>query len=231
MLRTLSSVIFCSLVLVTGCKRAAAPAPTPTPTPAPVTAVPTPTVTPATTTAAAPTITVFGLSDTPASVVFLINHSATATSFSDPVRLEMARVIADLKFPTKVAYYVFSEDLRPLTGPTLSEATPELRATLAAEYAKTDSSGSIENEAAYFQSAFHAAFRLQPEAIFLVTYSKSDPKCAAAIKLLNNNAHARINVLALIADPSPEVEAALAQIAHDSGGQYKLLREKDVGKK
>ncbi len=223
--RFIFACVLPTLLLVLGCKPAGTPTPPPTPAAASVPAS-APTSAPAS--APAPTITIFGLSDSPASVVFLVNHSATPTNFADPVHLEIARAIKDLKAPTTVAFYVFSEDLRALAGQTLTPVTPEFRSTLAQEYARTDSSGSIENEVAAFQNAFQQALALQPEAIFLVTYSKPDPKLAPAVKELNKDAHVRINVLALIADPSPDVEAALAQIAKDSGGAGKTLREKDV---
>ena len=190
-----------------------------------------PATTPATAPTTAPAVSVFGVTDAAGSVVFVVDHSASATEFPEPLRQEMARVFGSLQAPTQVAVYVFSEDLRALVGDKLAEATAELRASLAKAYESTDSAGNPEGTVPAFAQAVKQAIALKPEAIFLITYTKPSAKLAEAVKQLNKDAHVRINVVGLIGSADQAVEDALAQIAKDSGGACKVLREKDVAKK
>ncbi len=162
-------------------------------------------------------------------IVYIIDHSGSLLENFDFLREELKNSVSHLIPRQQFAVVALSEDSEILGPSTLQHATADARRDLFGRIDQLRAQGENDGTLIPFQRAFEKAFALKPQLIYFLTDGAFDAALPANIDRLNAGHKVRINTLAFV-NADPRYESQLKALAHDNGGVYKFIAEKDLGR-
>ncbi len=162
------------------------------------------------------------------SVVFLLDHSGSMMDTFDFLRTELKNRIEKFAPIQKFNIVMFSESAQTLGDEKLLNAYKKTKLDMSARIDALRAQGRNDDMLIPFQRGFEKAFAMKPTVIYFLTDGNFDPALVDVVAKLNQDHSVKISTIAYV-NISPEAAKNLAKIAHDNGGKYRFVSEKDLG--
>ena len=161
--------------------------------------------------------------------VYILDHSGSMLETFDYLREEAKRSVNGM-LPVQSFSVVMVSESASVIFPALVRATPDNKKEFANKIATYAAKGQNDELLEPFKEAFVKAFAMQPEIIWFLTDGKSDPKLIQVVDDLNKGKKVRVNTIGYLTEHDPMCEDQLKDIAKHNGGQFKSVKEQDLGK-
>ena len=165
-------------------------------------------------------------------IVYIIDHSGDMLYNWGIVRREMRRSVQRLVAYQRFAVFLVGDGVRQIGAAGLAHATVPMRNNLMKQFFDVAPRGSGQGRLGIYEEAFRRSFQLHPQLIYFVTNGGFNPELAQVIKKLDAHNNTRVFTYTFLSGHSKAFLArvsryapTLEQIAKETGGQYKLIKE------
>ncbi|MGC8624718.1 MAG: hypothetical protein ACP5VQ_05575, partial [Phycisphaerae bacterium] len=165
-------------------------------------------------------------------IVYIIDNSGDMLYNWGIVRREMRRSVQRLVAYQRFAVILVGDGVRQLGAAGLAHATVPVRNSTIKQFLDVPPRGSGQGRLAIYEEAFRRAFKLHPQLIYFVTNGGFDPELANVVKKLNARGNTRVFTYTFLYGGSKAFlkqvnfyAPTLKEIAKETGGQYKLVKE------
>ena len=166
-------------------------------------------------------------------IVYVLDHSGSMLDSFDFLRQEVNNSVRKMIPAQRFSVIMYSETVDqtfPKDGTQLIPAVGDTKRELDNWLSSVKAQGENDDLLDPFVAAMKRAMAMspQPQVVYLLTDGNFDPRLVDEIRKMNPNKKVRINTIAFV-KITREAEENLKKIAHENGGKYKFVAEKDLG--